>query len=90
MSSTQRLERSSDRPVTVLAGKRCVQLSPQPITVLNMEKLCFFESREHLAQLSSVLPLCEPMSDESSLLHELSDALVDIGLRAIELGLQFG
>lgn len=58
--------------------------------MLNVEKLGCFESLEHLAKLGSVLPLSEPMNDKSPLFREVSDAFLDIGLRTIELGLQFG
>jgi hypothetical protein len=80
----------SDGPEAVLPRERCIELSPQPITALSMEKLGCFEGLEHLTKFSSILPLSEPMSDEGPLLSEMPDTLVDIDLRTIELGLQFG
>jgi len=54
-----------------------------------MEKLGIFERRKHINKLTHVLPLSEPISDERPLLGETSNALLDLGLHTMELGLQF-
>jgi hypothetical protein len=76
-------------PATVHPRERRIQFSPQPVSVLNTEKLGCCESLERLAKFGSVLPLCESMSDEGALLSKAPDASIEIGLRASELGLEF-
>jgi hypothetical protein len=56
--------------------------------VLNMEKLGILESRKQPLRLSYVFALGEPPGDASPLPDETSNALLDLGLRTIELSLQ--
>ena len=50
-----------------------------------MEKLGILESREQPSRLSYIFALCEPMGNASPLADEMSNALLDISLRTIEL-----
>ena len=69
-----------DRPA--YWGSTPVPVSPQSVTLLNMEKLGIFERRKHINKLTHVLPLSEPISDERPLLGETSNALLDLGFLA--------
>ena len=55
--------------------------------MLNMEKLGIFESREQLSRLSYIV-LAQSMGDVSPLPDEMSNALLDLGLRAVKLSMQ--
>jgi len=69
--------------------ERPVPFSPQSVTLLNVDKLGVFESREQLNKLSHVVTLSEPISDEGPLLGETYNAFLDLGLHTMELRLQF-
>jgi hypothetical protein len=68
-----------------LRTPRPIQLSPQSVAVLNMEKLGILESREHLLRLSYIFAVTELPGDEGPLLSEMSNSFLDISLRTIEL-----
>ena len=65
--------------------QRPIQLSPQWVAVLNMEKLGILESREHPLRLSCIFAVTELPGDEGPLLGEMSNSFLDISLRTIEL-----
>ena len=54
----------------------------------NVDKLGFFEAREQLSRLSYVFVLTKPIGDESPLFDKISNAVLDLGLRTIELSMQ--
>lgn len=56
--------------------------------MLNVEQLGVFESCEQLSRLSCIFALAEPTGDPSPLLDEMCEALLDLGLRTVELSMQ--
>ena len=56
--------------------------------MLNVKQLRIFESREQLSRMSYIFALTEPMGDASPLLDEMCNALLDLGLRTVELSMQ--
>jgi hypothetical protein len=56
--------------------------------MLNMEQLGVLKHLKQFSRWSYVLSPSDPINEESSVLNEFSDAFVDLGLSAVELGVQ--
>jgi hypothetical protein len=73
---------------SVFPCERPIHLPPQSVAMLNMEQLGVLKHLEQFSRLSYVLSASGPVNKERSVLNEISDASIDLGLSAVELSVQ--
>jgi hypothetical protein len=73
---------------SVFPCERPIHLPPQPVAMLNVEQLGVLKHPKQFSRLSYVLSASDPINEERSVLNEISDTSIDLGLSAVELSVQ--